>query len=315
MKLRSIIMAFAAAAFFTGAAPADQPAAPMFWDIKERLPKPDLSALPRLRFLTTTDFPPFNYLDRDGRLSGFHVDLVRAICAELGVADKCEIQAMPWEQLEDALERGRGEAIIAGIAVTEDTRAEYAFSRPYLQFPARFIMPKTRAATEPIYAKIQGERIGVIAGSGHERMLREYFPGAKVVTYSRQEWLYADLKAGKLAGAFGDGMRFAFWLAGSEASGCCRFAGGPYLAPEYLGLGLAIATKNRRPGAGRGLRLRAAADRRQGPLLRAISALFSSRFLLTRPFSLNVLSAVGRRERLRSGCVAWPCSRARSPRR
>jgi polar amino acid transport system substrate-binding protein len=214
----------------------------MFWDVKERLPKPDLSSLTRLRFLTTTDFPPFNYLDRDGRLSGFHVDLIRAICAELAITDKCQIQAMPWEQLEDALARGRGEAIVAGLAITEETRAKFAFSRPYLQFPARFVMPKTRAATEPLYLKIQGERIGVIAGSGHEKMLRDYFPGAKVVTYSRQEWLYGDLKAGKIAGAFGDGMRFAFWLAGSDASGCCRFAGGPYLAPEYLGTGLAIAS-------------------------------------------------------------------------
>ena len=244
MNLRSTVIAFAAAAFFAAAAPAaEQPPAPMFWDVKERLPKPDLGALQRLRFLTTTDFPPFNYLDRDGRLSGFHIDLVRAICAELGVSDKCQFQAMPWDQLEGALEGGRGEAIIAGIAVTEDTRAKYAFSRPYLQFPARFMMPRTSAASEPIYEKIQGERIGVIAGSGHELMLRDYFPDVKVVTYTRQEWLYADLKAGKIAGAFGDGMRFAFWLAGSEASGCCRFAGGPYLAPEYLGVGLALATK------------------------------------------------------------------------
>lgn len=239
-----MIMALAAAAFLSGGAPAaEQPSAPMFWDMKERLPKPDLSARTRLRFLTTTDFPPFNYLDRDGRLSGFHIDLLRAICVELGVADKCQIQAMPWDQLDDALERGRGEAIIAGIAISKETRARYAFSRPYLQFPARFMMPKTRAVTEPIHEKIHGERIGVIAGSGHERMLREYFPDVKAVTYSRQEWLYADLRAGKIAGAFGDGMRFAFWLAGSEASGCCRFAGGPYMAPEYLGVGLALATK------------------------------------------------------------------------
>jgi polar amino acid transport system substrate-binding protein len=248
MNFRSTILALAAAAFLASSAQAaEQPLAPMFWDNKERLPKRDLSALPRLRFLTTTDFPPFNYLDRDGRLSGFHIDLVRAICAELDVAEKCEIQAMPWEQLEDALQRGRGEAVIAGIAVTEETRADYAFSRPYLQFPARFAMPKTSAVSEPIYAKIKGERIGVITGSGHEKMLREYFPDVKVVTYTRQEWMYGDLKAGKIAGIFGDGMRLAFWLAGSEASGCCRFAGGPYLAPEYLGFGLAIATDVKNP--------------------------------------------------------------------
>jgi polar amino acid transport system substrate-binding protein len=52
-----------------------------------------------------------------------------------------------------------------------------------------------------------------------------------------------DLKAARIAAAFGDGMRLGFWLAGTEAGGCCRFAGGAYLAPEYLGSGLAIATR------------------------------------------------------------------------
>ena len=247
MTLRALIIALAAVMSLSGVSQAVESPAPMFWDVKERLPKPDLSAVPRIRFLTTTDFPPFNYLDREERLSGFHIDPVRAICDELGVSEKCEIQAVPWEQIGDALQRGRGEAIIAGVAITQESREQYAFSRSYLQFPARFMMPKTSAMAEPIYAKIAGERIGVIADSGHERMLRAYFPDVKVVTYSRQEWMYADLKAGKIAGAFGDGMRFAFWLAGSDASGCCRFAGGPYLAPEYLGYGLAIAANADNP--------------------------------------------------------------------
>ena len=97
---------------------------PVLWDAKERLPKPDLSALPRLRFLTTTDFPPFNFLDGAGRLSGFHVDLARAICAELGIAEKCQIQALPWAELEGALQKGEGEAIIAGIAATPEVAVE-----------------------------------------------------------------------------------------------------------------------------------------------------------------------------------------------
>lgn len=247
MKLRSIVLVLLWLTGSGGVTLAAEPHAPIFWDVKERLPKPDLTALPRLRFLTTTDFPPFNYLDGNGRLSGFHVDLARSICAELEIADKCQIQALPWGELDAALQGGQGEAIVAGVSVTEDSRAKYAFSRPYLQFPARFMMPKTSAVTEPIFDKVQGSRIGVMAGSGHERMLRDYFPGVRVVTYSRQEWLYADLKASKIAGAFGDGMRFAFWLAGSDASGCCRFAGGPYLAPEYLGTGLSIATRAEDP--------------------------------------------------------------------
>ncbi|WP_144378143.1 transporter substrate-binding domain-containing protein [Mesorhizobium amorphae] len=215
----------------------------MLWDANERLPKPDLTKLARLRFLTTTDFPPFNFLDTAGKLSGFHVDLARAICAELAVADKCQIQALPWAELDGALAKGDGEAIMAGVAVTQENREKYAFSRSYLQFPARFVMPKAKAATEPLYEKLKGKRVGVVAGSAHERMLRDDFPEVTAAPFPTEAALFADIKASKIDAAFGDGMRFGFWLAGSDAADCCRFAGGPYLAPEYLGTGLAIAVK------------------------------------------------------------------------
>jgi polar amino acid transport system substrate-binding protein len=243
MNHRPIAFLLVWLAVLCAGASAAEPRVPIFWDAKERLVKPDLSRLPRLRFLTTTDFPPFNFIDGSGRLSGFHVDLARAVCAELDIADKCEIQALPWDELDETLAAGQGEAIIAGVPATERKRESYVFSRPYMQFPARFMMPKTTAVTEPIFEKIQGRRIGVIAGSGHERMLADYFGRVVVVPLATQEALYADLKAGKVDAAFGDGMRFAFWLAGSDAGGCCRFAGGPYLAPEYLGTGLVIAAR------------------------------------------------------------------------
>lgn len=248
--MRRIVIAMALAAFCT-AAPlrAAEPEIPILWDLKERLAKPDLSGLARLRFLTTVDFPPFNYLDSAGRLSGFHVDLARAICAELDLQQKCQIQALPWGELAQALADRQGEAIIAGIAVTAENRERYAFSRSYLQFPARFITPKADAISEPIHGKLEGRRIGVMAGSAHERMLRDYFPGAKAVTYTRQQWMLQDLKERKLAGVFGDGMRLAFWLAGADSGGCCRYSGGPYLSPDHLGLGLAIAA----PSSERGL--------------------------------------------------------------
>ncbi|SIT55284.1 Extracellular solute-binding protein family 3 [Mesorhizobium prunaredense] len=241
-----LMLTITGAQWLTGARAAE-PQVPVLWDAKERLPKPDLSALPRLRFLTTTDFPPFNFLDGAGRLSGFHVDLARAICAELDIAEKCQIQALPWAELEGALQKGEGEAIIAGIAATPESRSKHAFSRSYLQFPARFIMQKTKALTEPIFDRLRGKRVGVVAGSAHERMLRDYFGTVQVVPFAQLEELYDNLKAGKVDAGFGDGMRFAFWLGSSNAAACCRFAGGPYLAPEYLGSGMAIATRANDP--------------------------------------------------------------------
>ena len=219
------------------------PTIPNYWDEKERLPRPDLSSVARVRFLTTLDFPPFSYLDGQNRLTGFHVELARAICRELDILPRCQIQALPWEELDTALEKGEGEALIAGTPINAETRERYIFTRPHLRFPARFVVPEGKPLAEPLYRGVANKRIGVLASSAHEAMLRSYFPAARPVTFTRPEWMMEALRKGTLDGVFGDGMRLSFWLAGSGAGGCCRFAGGPYLAPEFLGAGLAIAVR------------------------------------------------------------------------
>jgi polar amino acid transport system substrate-binding protein len=240
--MRHFWMAVVLVAVLAAPVASAEPLIPNLWDAKERIAKPDMSGLQRLRFLTTVDFPPFNFLDRSGRLTGFHVDLARSICAELEILDRCQIQALPWNELEGALKAGQGEAIIAGIAITPESRRKYAFSRSYLRLPARFVMQQGSAVSEPLYPKLAGKRVGVMAGSAHERLLRAYFDTALPITYTRPEWLFADLLEGKLDAIFGDGVRLAFWLSGQDSADCCRFAGGAYLAPEFLGPGLAIAT-------------------------------------------------------------------------
>src|SRR5581483_8510680 len=76
------------------AAPAAPPAAglvvPGFWDPRRRPERPDLSRIQTIRFLTETDYPPFDYAGPDGNPAGFNVDLARLICEEIKVS--CTIQ-------------------------------------------------------------------------------------------------------------------------------------------------------------------------------------------------------------------------------
>ena len=90
-----IVLALAAIAAPCRAA---DPAIPNFWDARERLAKPDISELQRVRFLTTVDFPPFNFLDTSGRLSGFHVDLARAICRKLSDRRRERVGIAGWHK-------------------------------------------------------------------------------------------------------------------------------------------------------------------------------------------------------------------------
>ncbi len=90
-----------------------------------------------IRFLTETDYPPFNFTGPDGNPAGFNVDLARALCDEIKVT--CTIQMRRFETLVDALATNRGDAIIASMAVTPQLRAKVDFTDPYYRAPARFV--------------------------------------------------------------------------------------------------------------------------------------------------------------------------------
>jgi polar amino acid transport system substrate-binding protein len=180
-------------------------------DATDRLQRGDLSGFTRLRFLTTLDFPPYNYLSADGRLTGFNIDLTRAICRELAVENLCQIQALPWEDLDKSLATGNGEAVIAGRVADAKARAEFAFSRPYLRMAARFIGKKTE--TRGLSSGLQKTVIGVAGGTAHEQMLRSYFPKAQIIAVAGDEAAAQLLLSGKAGAVFGDASAPSGWPA------------------------------------------------------------------------------------------------------
>ncbi len=213
---------------------------PILFDARERLPKPDLSSLVRLRFLTSIDFPPFNFLDQNGKLTGFHVELARKICDELAIADKCQIQALPFGELQGALAASQGDAVIAGVAVTPELRKTFAFSRPFLMLPARFVRNLKASIGGTTAASLSGHPVGVVKGTVHEAMLTAFFPGIKPVLFDDKDGLLAAVKDGKVDAAFADGLQLSFWVSSPAAEKCCALFDGPYLSQQFLGEGMTI---------------------------------------------------------------------------
>nr|WP_276562485.1 transporter substrate-binding domain-containing protein [Hoeflea prorocentri] len=214
---------------------------PNYWDPRERVEVPDLAARNRIRFLTTYDFPPFNFIDQQDRVAGFHVDLAREICNELNISQKCQIQVLPWSELSTAIASGQGDAIIAGVGINSVSRDSYLFTRPFLKFPARFVRSDRVEIDGDDASALDGRRVGVITGSAHDAMLRAYFPNIQPVSYERDEWMFDGLKTGEVDAVFGDGVQLSFWLISNSANECCSYFDGPYFAPNFLGEGLSIA--------------------------------------------------------------------------
>ncbi len=222
---------------------AAKPAIPNFWDVRHRPAKPDPRSLRPIRFLTDEDYPPFHFIGPDGQLSGFNVEIARAICDELKVS--CTIQSRRWDSLVDALEQKQGDAIVASLTITPETRKRLEFAGPYYRTPARFAVRLDAPLPGVAPREMRGHTVAVVEGTAHEAYLRQFFPDVIIKPYSDSDAARRALRAGDVEALFGDGVGLAVWLASSGADGCCGFLGGPFLESRFFSEGVGIAV---RPG-------------------------------------------------------------------
>jgi len=221
--------------------PANTLAVPGFWDPRRRPERPDLSRISIIRFLTETDYPPFNYAGPDGTPAGFNIDLARMICEEIKVA--CTIQMRRFDTLIGSLGSNNGDAVIASIAETPDLRRQVDFSDPYYRTPARFVARRGVELDEMRPQALEGKRVAVVAGTAHEAYLKALFTEAELHPYPNADAARTALKKGEVELLFGDGISLAFWLNGTDSAACCEFRGGPYLESRFFGEGVGIAVK------------------------------------------------------------------------
>lgn len=215
---------------------------PRFWDPKRRPEKPNLGRNAQIRFLTADDYPPFHFRSPNGLPIGFNIDIARAICDELAVA--CTIQVRPFDKLLEALDTGAGEAVIASIAITPETRAKADFTDRYYRTPARFVALKTSALKDISPQSIAGRSVAVVTGSAHEAYIRTFFAETAIKGFPTAAAAFEAVKKGEAELVFADGIALAFWLNGSDSESCCVFRGGPYTESRFFGEGVGIAVKS-----------------------------------------------------------------------
>lgn len=58
--------------------------------------------------INTQDFPPFTYM-KDGEVAGPAVDIIKAVCKEMG--QPCNINLMPWPRAQHEVKTGKAQAL------------------------------------------------------------------------------------------------------------------------------------------------------------------------------------------------------------
>ena len=165
-----------------------------------------------LRIATESNFRPFSYLDNQGNMVGFEIDLANALCDELKVT--CDISSQDWDGLVPGLTANRFDALMAGISITPKRLETVDFTDPYFQNALVFVAKKDAPVT---IKDVDGKNVATQIATVSAEYLATHHPKAVVKTYDNQDNAYLDLTAGRADYMLSDIVPMLEWLKSDAA--------------------------------------------------------------------------------------------------
>lgn len=94
--------------------------------------------------------PPLEMKNGRGQVTGFEVDLIKAVAKESGL--KVTIVERPWRKLLSELDKATVDAVAAQVLITDSKRERYDFTEPYLVV-RQLLVVGIRNTEEPLEGK------------------------------------------------------------------------------------------------------------------------------------------------------------------
>lgn len=185
-------------------------------------------------------YAPFNYLDDQGEVQGFEIDLARAMCDEIGVT--CEFVVQDWDGIIPGLLAQKYDAIIASLYITDERRERIAFSDKYYQVPARFVVP-TSSTLEFTPEGMKGVVVGTQRATSFERFMRDEFPDIDLRVYATMEEAYLDLQSGRIDALMADIVAASEGFLKTPEGEGFEFRGPEYTGVEWFGYGAGVGVR------------------------------------------------------------------------
>jgi L-cystine transport system substrate-binding protein len=148
-----------------------------------------------LRVALTEANPPWNFLDREGRLKGYDVSVAREVAKRIN-ATRVTFIGADFATFIGGIRAGKYDIVVSGQTITAERRKEVAFSRPYaLNGVAVFVRSGNTTIRGP--ADLPGKKIGVSEGTVQADFARARIRHAKVKTYRNSVFALNDLSWGR----------------------------------------------------------------------------------------------------------------------
>ena len=186
-------------------------------------------------------YPPFNWIDEDGDLRGFDIDIGNALC-EAAKLD-CTWVIHDWDGIISGLLANKYDAIIASMSITEERRQTVDFTEKYYKTPARFVR-KIGSEIKITMAGLDGKSVGVQRSTTHEEFLKENYGEIVLIkTYATQEEANLAFNAGQADLLLADSIALQEGFLKTPEGRDAEFVGPDFTEPRWFGEGAGIAVR------------------------------------------------------------------------
>jgi len=150
---------------------------------------------------TDATYPPFESKDvSTGKIVGFDIDLMDAICDKLGV--KCEYIVVPFDGIISGLNNNKYDAVISAFTITPQREKVIDFSEPYYQASQSIAVRLDQQKINSLI-DLKAKKVGVQLGTTGE-LLAKKIEGAEIISFDNIGAAFIDLENGKLDAIIND---------------------------------------------------------------------------------------------------------------
>ncbi|MBL1274986.1 MAG: transporter substrate-binding domain-containing protein [Ectothiorhodospiraceae bacterium] len=163
---------------------------------------------PAIRLGVDPDWPPFEFIDEQGRYRGIGADVITALSDPLGIS-MTPLPGLSWQAVMDKA-RHQEVDVLPAVRLTQERQEYLRFTEPYFVYPyVIFVRADSQFVTS--LADLQGKPVAVEKSYATEDLLRRKHPGIVLRTYANTtEALYA-LSGGEVDAYVGN-LNAASWV-------------------------------------------------------------------------------------------------------
>ncbi|RUT27774.1 amino acid ABC transporter substrate-binding protein [Paenibacillus zeisoli] len=130
----------------------------------------------KLRIGTEGTYAPFTFHDKAGKLTGFDVEIAEEISKRIGVQP--EFVESQWDSLIAGLDANRFDTVFNEVSITDERKAKYAFSDPYIVSKAVLIVREDNTDIKK-FSDLKGKKAGQSLTTNLTKIAKEN--GAQIV--------------------------------------------------------------------------------------------------------------------------------------